>query len=117
MLSYSLFEHHQRCPLQGFVWRPPSTSAIEATFTDFVQQVHTHLNSKQQRFITMLKNHLVRYGNIQIEQLYEAPFTQIHDGGLDGVFSEAQADVIAKFIQQFGVKLGSRNQTKQQPRD
>lgn len=92
-------------------------AAIEQAFTDFVQQVHTHLNSKQQRFITLLKNHLVRFGTIQIEQLYEAPFTQIHDGGLDGVFSEAQADVLAQFVQQFGVILGKRNQNNEQPRD
>lgn len=92
-------------------------AAIEQAFTDFVQQVHTHLNSKQQRFITLLKNHLVRFGTIQVEQLYEAPFTQIHDGGLDGVFSEAQADVIAQFVQQFGVQLGKRNQNNQQPQD
>lgn len=92
-------------------------AAIEQAFTDFVQQVHTHLNSKQQRFITLLKNHLVRFGTIQIEQLYEAPFTQIHDGGLDGVFSEAQADVLAQFVQQFGVTLGKRNQNNEQPRD
>lgn len=92
-------------------------AAIEKAFTDFVQQVHTHLNSKQQRFITLLKNHLVRFGTIQVEQLYEAPFTQVHDGGLDGVFSEAQADVIAQFVQQFGVQLGKRNQNNQHPRD
>jgi type I restriction enzyme R subunit len=87
--------------------------AIEKAFTEFVQQVHAHVNSKQQRFITLLKNHLVRYGTIQIEQLYEAPFTQVHDGGLDGVFNEAQADIIAQFIQQFGVRLGKTNLSAQ----
>ncbi|MCV5919629.1 hypothetical protein OFN60_40000, partial [Escherichia coli] len=48
--------------------------AIENEFTAFVQQVHTHLNSRQQRFIGMLKNHLCRYGSVDIEQLYDAPF-------------------------------------------
>ncbi len=80
--------------------------AIEQSFTEFVQQTHTHMNAKQQRFIGMLKNHLVRYGSINIEQLYDAPFTQVHDMGLDGVFSEQQADVIEQFIAQFNVPLG-----------
>ena len=82
--------------------------AIERAFTDFVQQTHTHMNAKQQRFIGMLKNHLIRYGAIAIEQLYDAPFTSIHDMGLDGVFSQQQADVIQQFIRQFDVPLGSK---------
>lgn len=84
--------------------------AIEREFTHFVQQTHTHMNAKQQRFISMLKNHLVRYGAIQVEQLYDAPFTSIHDMGLDGVFNQAQADVIEQFIKQFNVDLGSKAQ-------
>ena len=82
--------------------------AIERSFTEFVQQIHTLINAKQQRFIGMLKNHLIRNGAIQIEQLYDAPFTQIHDMGLDGVFSEQQADVIEQFIKQFDVELGNK---------
>ena len=81
---------------------------IEAKFTEFVQAVHTHMNAKQQRFINLLKNHLIRYGNIEIAQLYDAPFTQVHHEGLDGVFSEQQADVIADFISQFTVELGAK---------
>ena len=83
--------------------------AIEQSFTKFVQQTHTHMNAKQQRFIGLLKNHLVRYGVIKIDQLYDAPFTQVHDMGLDGVFSEAQADVIEQFIKQFDVELGQKS--------
>lgn len=86
-------------------------NAIEQSFTTFVQQIHTHVNAKQQRFIGMLKNHLIRHGAIEIDQLYKAPFTQIHDMGLDGVFSEQQADVIEQFIKQFDVKLGSKAQS------
>ncbi|MBU2869745.1 DEAD/DEAH box helicase family protein [Colwellia sp. E2M01] len=86
-------------------------NTIEQTFTEFVQQIHTHINAKQQRFIGMLKNHLIRHGAIQIEQLYDAPFTQIHDMGLDGVFSDEQADVIQQFIKQFDVELGNKSPT------
>ena len=42
---------------------------------------------------------------------YNTPFTQIHDMGLDGVFSQQQADVIEQFIKQFDVKLGSKAQS------
>lgn len=86
-------------------------NAIEQSFTTFVQQIHTHVNAKQQRFIGMLKNHLIRHGAIEIAQLYDAPFTQIHDMGLDGVFSQQQADVIEQFIKQFDVELGDKNHT------
>jgi len=87
---------------------------IEANFTVFIQQTHTYMNSKQQRFIGMLQNHIIRYGSIQISQLYDAPFTQVHDMGLDGVFSEQQADVIQDFIAQFDVQLGQNTQTIEQ---
>ncbi len=86
-------------------------AAIEQSFMEFVQEIHTHVNAKQLRFISMLKNHLIRYGSIQIEQLYDAPFTQIHDMGLDGVFNEKQADVIEQFIKQFDVELGDKSAT------
>jgi type I restriction enzyme R subunit len=83
--------------------------AIEAEFTAFVQRVHTQLNSRQQRFIGMLKNHLCRYGSVDIEQLYEAPFNQIDDAGLDGVFPiPAQADVVEQFVRRFSVHLGEK---------
>ena len=82
--------------------------AIEGTFTSFVQQTHTHMNSKQQRFIGLLKNQLVQHGAIKLEDLYEAPFTRVHDMGLDGVFNQAQADVIQQFIQQFDIELGDK---------
>ncbi|MEZ8790259.1 DEAD/DEAH box helicase family protein [Vibrio splendidus] len=83
---------------------------IEHEFTAFVQQVHTHLNARQQRFIGMLKNHLCRYGSVDIEALYDAPFNQIDDAGLDGVFpNPAQADVVEQFVRRFSVHLGNKH--------
>lgn len=82
--------------------------AIEAKFIHFVQTVHTNMNAKQQRFIGLLKNHLCRYGYVEIEQLYQAPFTNIHDEGLDGVFNEKQADFVQLFIGQFKLGLGEK---------
>ncbi|MBL8207522.1 MAG: DEAD/DEAH box helicase family protein, partial [Blastocatellia bacterium] len=74
---------------------------VSARFDYFVHQ-HPELNSKQLRFLGLLKNHLSRYGSIEIERLYEAPFTTIDSNGIDGVFSnDAQInellDIIATF--------------------
>ena len=82
---------------------------IEAKFTDFVQTVHTNMNSTQQRFIGLLKNHLCRNGFVEIDQLYQAPFTNLHDDGLDGVFNEKQANFVEMFIKQFKVDLGNKS--------
>ena len=81
-------------------------SAVEVAFTQFVQAYHTSLNSQQQRFITMLKNHLCRFGTINVTDLYEQPFIGVHGDGLDGVFSEPQADALVALIKNFGVDLG-----------
>jgi type I restriction enzyme R subunit len=84
--------------------------AITAKFELFVKEIHTHIDAKQQRFIALLKSHLCRYGSIEVNQLYDAPFTTIHDDGIDGVFSPQQADVLAEFIMQFNVPLGDNTQ-------
>lgn len=81
-------------------------SAVETAFTRFVQTYHTSLNSQQQRFITMLKNHLCRFGTINVTDLYEQPFIGVHTDGLDGVFAEHQADALCALIKDFGVDLG-----------
>jgi len=80
--------------------------AIERTFMQFVQQVHTRLNARQQRFIALLKQHLVKYGSIEIDQLYQAPFNTLDANGLDGLFSREEADVIAQFVKRFNAQLG-----------
>lgn len=87
---------------------------IETQFTAFLQASHTALNSRQQRFVIMLKDHLCRYGSITVEQLYDAPFNQLDDAGLDGVFPiEKQADVIAEFAKRFSVALGNKQSSVQ----
>jgi type I restriction enzyme R subunit len=75
--------------------------AVNERFEDFVHR-HPILNSKQLRFLALLKNHLTRFGSIEIERLYDAPFTTIDSDGIDGVFrDDAQInellDIIATF--------------------
>lgn len=65
--------------------------------------IHAHpgLNARQIRFLTLLQNHIARYGAISVERLYEAPFTDISADGVDGVFSQDVADELIAFIESF----------------
>lgn len=62
---------------------------VDAHFKTFVQK-YPALNANQIRFLDMLKSYLSRYGIIELEKLWEAPFTTIHSGGVDGVFTDDQ---------------------------
>jgi len=61
---------------------------VEETFTSFVQK-HPRLSSQQLRFLQLLQNHIAQNGGIEIERLYEPPFTTLHAESVDGIFSEA----------------------------
>jgi len=61
--------------------------AVNNRFAEFVTS-YPGLTSNQVSFLNLLKNHISRYGSIQIDQLYEAPFTALHSEGLDGVFGD-----------------------------
>jgi len=61
--------------------------AVNSRFADFIT-AHPKLTANQVSFLNLLKNHISRYGVIEIEDLYEPPFTTIHSEGLDGVFTD-----------------------------
>jgi type I restriction enzyme R subunit len=82
--------------------------AIEAQFSEFIQQHHIHLNSLQQRFISLLKSEICRSGSMTVERLYEAPFSQLHQDGIDGLFKDEQASLIAGFVAGFAIQSGQR---------
>lgn len=63
--------------------------AVDAHFKTFVRK-YPSLNANQIRFLEMLKGHVARYGIVELEQLWETPFTTLHSAGVDGVFTEAQ---------------------------
>jgi type I restriction enzyme R subunit len=85
------------------------SGAIEQKFTDFVQQHHLALNALQQRFVGMLKSEICRRGEINVADLYDQPFQSLHDDGIDGLFQDEQATLIANFIAGFAVKTGRAN--------
>ncbi|MCB1552879.1 MAG: DEAD/DEAH box helicase family protein [Xanthomonadales bacterium] len=62
-------------------------AAVERAFTDFVHK-HPCLTSQQLRFLQVLQNHIAQNGGIEIERLYEPPFTTLHAESVDGLFQE-----------------------------
>ena len=69
-------------------------------FEAFVQS--HKLNSRQIRFLDLLKNHISRYGSIELSRLYEDPFTSVESSGPDGLFTSEQEleellDIVATF--------------------
>lgn len=60
--------------------------AVEQAFTAFVHK-HPRLSVQQLRFLQVLQNYIAQNGGIEIERLYEPPFTTIHAESVDGVFT------------------------------
>ena len=71
-------------------------SVVETVFAAFLAQ-HPGLTATQDRFIqTSSATHRPRWS--PVEQLYEAPFTNLHAEGIDGVLYEAVIDAIIALI-------------------
>lgn len=64
-----------------------NAEAVEQAFASFSHK-HPKLSPQQLLFLRMLKNHIAQNGGIEIERLYEPPFTTIHAESVDGVFTE-----------------------------
>jgi type I restriction enzyme R subunit len=82
--------------------------AVDGKFQTFVQQHHINLNSLQQRFLALLKSEICRKGQIKIDQLYAQPFISLHQDGIDGLFKDEQAQLIADFVVGFTIELGTK---------
>lgn len=81
--------------------------AVDRQFTAFAQNYR--LNAMQIRFLDLLKNHIREYGSIELDRLYDAPFTSLSDEGLDGVFpDQQQADELIRLVESFA-------QTRKEP--
>ena len=62
---------------------------VDEHFRAFVQK-YPSLNANQIRFLDLLKSYLSSYGIIELDKLWEAPFTTIDSAGIDGVFTDEQ---------------------------
>jgi type I restriction enzyme R subunit len=61
--------------------------AVASAFTSFVH-AHRKLSAQQLRFLQVLQNHIAQNGGIELERLYEPPFTDIHAESVDGIFKK-----------------------------
>ena len=78
--------------------------AVEAAFTAFVH-AHPRLSAQQLRFLQVLQNHIAKNGGIEIERLYEPPFTNLHAESLDGVFTDpGEVDELLAILSAFEPK-------------
>ncbi len=59
------------------------------------------LSAKQTRFMGLLQNHIARFGSVELERLYDDPFTLVDSDGLEGVFGEEEADELIQIIETF----------------
>ena len=85
--------------------------AVHGKFADFARK-HPKLTAKQTRFLGLLQNHIARYGSINLEKLYDAPFTVIDADGLDGVFeNEDEINDLLRVIRAFGPPQADGDET------
>lgn len=74
--------------------------SVHIRFTQFVKD-HSSLASHQIKFLDLLQNHIAKYGSIEVDRLYEPPFTLLHSDSLDGLFDEKLADEVLQIIGTF----------------
>ncbi len=91
--------------LRGLVGLDPE--AVNAAFTGFVHK-HPHLSAQQLRFLQLLKHHIAQNGGIDIDRLYEPPFTTLSASSIDGLFTEkGQVDELLVILQAFQPRKAS----------
>lgn len=75
----------------------------QAVHTRFEAFIHAHpeISSHANKFLQLLQQHITKYGSIEIAQLYEPPFTTLHNDGPDGLFDEPLVDELLDIIGTF----------------
>lgn len=72
---------------------------VDAAFANFINEYQ--LNSVQIQFLDTIKMFITTNGRIEPSKLYDSPFKNYHNMGIDGVFTTQQADVIFKIVEDF----------------
>ncbi len=72
---------------------------VEAAFAKFINDYK--LNAIQIEFLDTIKKFLTTNGRIEPSKLYDAPFKNYHSLGIDGIFTEQQADRIFEIVETF----------------
>ncbi|MBU1535904.1 DEAD/DEAH box helicase family protein [Myxococcota bacterium] len=71
--------------------------AVHEAFSEFL--LAGNLRADQMRFLDMIIKYLMQNGTLEKGMLFEAPFTDINDQGLQGVFDDAQAMKVIKMVE------------------
>ncbi len=59
------------------------------------------LNARQTQFLRMLKQYISQQGSIELDRLYEDPFSRVADDGPEGIFSQDETDKLINIINSF----------------
>ena len=79
------------------------SAQVNQQFNQFIQQHHVNLTAIQQRFLNLLQQEICRKGQMTVAALYDQPFKSLHEDGIDGLFQNEQASLIATFVAGFTV--------------
>ena len=71
-------------------------NAAKEAFGQFLDT--NRYNSLQIRFVELIIDRLTRFGVMEAGQLYDPPFTSLHHEGLDGTFSDGDANAIVDVL-------------------
>lgn len=75
--------------------------AVKDKFSAFVLG-HPELTAKQTRFLALLQNHIIKFGFITIDRLYDQPFTVLDADGPEGIFEKPDdIDQLMKIVNLF----------------
>jgi type I restriction enzyme R subunit len=72
-------------------------SAARKAFVNFSR--NGSLSEPQKRFISQIIQHLTNKGIVDTEMLYDSPYKEINDQGLDGVFNDEDATKIVSILE------------------
>lgn len=72
---------------------------ITKAFDDFVSK-HSYLTSRQLQFLELLKDFVLKNGDVSKRNLIEAPFTLLHPEGIRGIFNQKEIDEILSLTEQ-----------------
>ena len=71
---------------------------VESRFASFAAQ---NLNARQTQFLRMLTQYISERGGIDVDRLYDEPFSRVADGGPEGIFTQDQADTLISIVNGF----------------
>ena len=84
-------------------------NAAKTAFAKYLEA--GNFSANQIRFVENIIDYLTQNGVMNPGLLYESPFTDIHDEGLDGVFDDDEADEIVALVRSFNGTVDDSSRT------